>query len=154
MRRVLRESPETMIHVDEAYINYARPGSIETAVPLALEDERVFVTRSFSKAHGIAGLRVGYALAREQTLARIRGAWGPGRRQHAGRDSCDHRVRGHGAHRLGSAGENAEIRDGVIAAFRDMGFDVPDSNTNHIFVNIGRPPRRHSAKRAWSARCW
>ena len=35
--------------------------------------------------------------------------------------------------------ENAEIRDGVIAAFRDMGFDVPDSHTNHIFVNIGRP---------------
>ena len=140
VRRVLRESPDTMIHVDEAYINYARPGSIETAVPLALEDERVFVTRSFSKAHGIAGLRVGYGLGQEQTLARIRDAWGMGDVNMLGAiaaitafEDTEHIDR--------EVKENAEIRDGVIAAFRDMGFDVPDSNTNHIFVDIGRPAR-------------
>ena len=138
VRRVLRESPETMIHVDEAYINYARPGTIETAVPLALEDERVFVTRSFSKAHGIAGLRVGYGLGQERTLARIRDAWGMGDVNMLGAiaaitafEDTEHIAR--------EVKENAEIRDGVIAAFRDMGFDVPDSNTNHIFVHIGRP---------------
>jgi histidinol-phosphate/aromatic aminotransferase/cobyric acid decarboxylase-like protein len=52
----------TMIHIDEAYINYAKPAAIETALPLVLEFENVFITRSFSKAHGLAGLRVGYAL--------------------------------------------------------------------------------------------
>ena len=140
VRRVLSESPETMIHVDEAYINYGRPGSIETAVPLALEDERVFVTRSFSKAHGMAGLRVGYGLGQEQTLAKIRNAWGMGDVNMLGaiaaitafedKDHIDWEVK-----------ENAEIRDGVVAAFRDMGFDVPDSHTNHIFVDIGRPAR-------------
>jgi histidinol-phosphate aminotransferase len=51
-----------MIHIDEAYINYAKPAAIETALPLVLEFENVFITRSFSKAHGLAGLRVGYAL--------------------------------------------------------------------------------------------
>ena len=132
------KSPETMIHVDEAYINYGRPDSIETAVPLALEDERVFVTRSFSKAHGMAGLRVGYGLGQEQTLAKIRGAWGMGDVNMLGAiaaitafedtEHIDWEVK-----------ENAEIRDGVIAGFRDMGFDVPDSHTNHIFVDIGRP---------------
>lgn len=51
-----------MIRIDEAYINYAKPAAIETALPLVLEFENVFITRSFSKAHGLAGLRVGYAL--------------------------------------------------------------------------------------------
>ncbi len=37
------------------------------------------------------------------------------------------------------AQENAEIRDMVVAAFNKMGFEVGDSNTNHIFVNIRRP---------------
>jgi histidinol-phosphate aminotransferase len=78
VRRVMREAPDTMIHIDEAYINYAKPSAIETALPLVLEFENVFITRSFSKAHGLAGLRIGYALGQEQTLAKIRGAWGLG----------------------------------------------------------------------------
>ena len=140
VRRVLRESPETMIHIDEAYINYARPGSIETAVPLALEDERVFVTRSFSKAHGLAGLRVGYGLAQEQTLAKIRGAWGMGDVNMLGAIAAITALEDK-EHIAWEVQENAEIRDRVIGAFREMGFEVPDSNTNHIFVNIGRPAR-------------
>ena len=35
--------------------------------------------------------------------------------------------------------ENAEIRDMVVGAIREMGFEVGDSNTNHIFVDIRRP---------------
>ena len=34
--------------------------------------------------------------------------------------------------------ENARIREFVISAFRDMGCEVPESHTNHIFVNLGR----------------
>ncbi len=77
VRRVLRESPDTMIHVDEAYINYGRPGSIETAVPLALEDERVFVTRSFSKAHGMRACASDTASARSRPWpeSAAPGAW-------------------------------------------------------------------------------
>lgn len=37
------------------------------------------------------------------------------------------------------AEENAAIRDEVIGFFRARGMEVPDSNTNHIFVNIGMP---------------
>ena len=138
VHRVLRESPDTMIHIDEAYINYARPGSIETALPLALEEDRVFVTRSFSKAHGIAGLRVGYGLGQEQTLAKIRGAWGMGDVNMLGAIAAITALEDK-EHIAWEVQENAEIRDRVIGAFRGMGFEVPDSNTNHIFVNIGRP---------------
>jgi histidinol-phosphate aminotransferase len=138
VRRVMREAPDTMIHIDEAYIDYARPGAIATALPLALEFENVFLTRSFSKAHGITGLRVGYALGHEQTLARIRDAWGLGDVNMLGAIAALTALEDK-EHVASEVQENAAIRDMVIGAFREMGFEVPDSNTNHIFVNIGRP---------------
>lgn len=140
VRRVMREAPGTMIHIDEAYINYAKPGAIETALPLALEFENVFITRSFSKAHGMAGLRVGYALGQEQTLAKIRGAWGMGDVNMLGAIAALTALEDK-EHIAWEAQENAEIRDMVVGAFNDMGYQVGDSNTNHIFVNLGRPAR-------------
>ena len=140
----MREAPDTMIHIDEAYIDYAQPGAIETALPLALEFENVFVTRSFSKAHGIPGLRVGYGLGQEPTLAGIRDAWGMGDVNMLGAIAALTALEDR-EHIAWEVQENAEIRDMVIGAFREMGFEVGDSNTNHIFVNIRRPAREFRA---------
>jgi histidinol-phosphate aminotransferase len=138
VRRVLRESPQTVIHIDEAYINYAKPGAMETALPLAMEHENVFITRSFSKAHGLAGLRIGYALGQEQTIRAINGAWGMGDVNMLGAIAALTALEDK-EHIAWEAEENARVRDFTIAAFRDMGFEVPESHTNHIFVHIGRP---------------
>lgn len=51
--------PETLVVVDEAYAEYADTPS---AVPLVEDRDDVAVLRTFSKAYGLAGLRVGYAL--------------------------------------------------------------------------------------------
>ena len=138
VRRVMRENPGTYVHIDEAYINYCRPGAIETAVPLAMEFEKVFITRSFSKAHGMAGLRVGYALGQEQTLEKIRNAWGMGDVNMLAAVAALTALEDK-EHIAWEAQENAEIRDEVIGFFRSRGYEVPDSNTNHIFVNLGMP---------------
>ena len=140
VRRVMRENPNTMIHIDEAYINYAKAGAMETAVPLAMEFENVFITRSFSKAHGLAGLRIGYALGQEQTLAKIRNAWGMGDVNMLGAVAALTALEDK-EHLAWEAQENGEIRDMVVGAFREMGFEVGDSHTNHIFVNLRRPAR-------------
>lgn len=138
VRRVMRENPDTYVHIDEAYINYTRPGKMETALPLALEFDKVFITRSFSKAHGLAGMRIGYALAQEETLAKIRGAWGMGDVNMLGAVAALTALEDK-EHIDWEAKENAAIRDEVIGFFRARGMEVPDSNTNHIFVNIGMP---------------
>ncbi len=140
VRRVMAEAPNTMIHIDEAYINYTKPGAMETALPLALEFENVFITRSFSKAHGLAGLRIGYALAQEQTLAKIRDVWGMGDVNMLGAIAALTALEDK-EHIAWEAQENAEIREIVVGAFNEMGFEVGDSNTNHIFVNLRRPAR-------------
>ncbi|MBM88122.1 MAG: hypothetical protein CMQ41_07045 [Gammaproteobacteria bacterium] len=138
VRRVMSENPDTYIHIDEAYINYTRPGAMKTALPLALEFDKVFITRSFSKAHGLAGMRIGYALAQEETLAKIRSVWGLGDVNMLAAVAALTALEDK-EHIAWEAQENAEIRNEVIDFFRSRGHEVPDSNTNHIFVNIGMP---------------
>ena len=69
-----RVSPETTILIDEAYHEYVDEPSYATAIPLALANPRVVVTRTFSKVFGMAGLRVGYAVGQPDTLAKM-AAW-------------------------------------------------------------------------------
>ena len=140
IRRVQRESPNTRMLIDEAYINYAADEVMQTALPLAMEFENVFITRSFSKAHGMAGLRVGYALGQEQTLDAITAAWGMGDVNMLSAIAAITAFKDK-EHIDWERQENAEIRAFVVAAFNDMGFEVADSHTNHIFVNLGRPAK-------------
>ena len=66
--RVRKESPDTAILIDEAYHDYVTDPAYATAVPLALEHPNVFVTRTLSKAYGMAGMRVGYAIGQPRTI--------------------------------------------------------------------------------------
>ena len=140
VRRVQRESPNTRMLIDEAYINYAADEVMQTALPLALEFENVFITRSFSKAHGMAGLRVGYALGQKQTLDAITGAWGMGDVNMLSAIAAITAFKDK-EHIEWERQENTEIRAFVVAAFNDMGCEATNSHTNHIFVNLGRPAK-------------
>src|SRR6185503_14485746 len=66
--RVRQSSPETVVLIDEAYHDYVTDPSYESAIPMALDTPNVFVTRTFSKAYGMAGMRVGYAIGRAETI--------------------------------------------------------------------------------------
>ena len=56
----LRTEPKATILIDEAYHEYVEHAGYKTAIPLALANPRVVVSRTFSKIYGMAGLRVGY----------------------------------------------------------------------------------------------
>ena len=43
----------------------------ETHIPLAVEDPRIIVARTFSKAYGMAGLRIGYAVGHPDTINKM-----------------------------------------------------------------------------------
>ncbi len=53
-------NPQTMIFVDEAYMEFSQ----QTAVPLLIRYPNIVISRTFSKAFGLAGLRLGYIIAR------------------------------------------------------------------------------------------
>ena len=138
VRRVKQSSPETRILIDEAYIDYAHDAGVKTAAPLAREIPGVFITRSFSKAHGMAGLRLGYAIGQPETVQAISHAWSLGSvntlSAAAGIASLKDPK-----HIDEERAENARVRDFTLQAFKDMGYEAPDCHTNCIFVDLKRP---------------
>ena len=71
LAKVNRESPDTTILVDEAYFDYVTDPDHDTHIPLAVENPRVVVARTFSKAYGMAGLRMGYAVGHADTIKKM-----------------------------------------------------------------------------------
>lgn len=69
--RVEATAPATTIVVGEAYHEYVESPGYESAVGAALRSPRVIVNRTFSKLYGLAGLRLGYLIAQEETLRRV-----------------------------------------------------------------------------------
>lgn len=57
---------EVLLILDEAYVEFVDDPAYSDSHTLALETENVVVARTFSKAHGLAGLRVGYGIAHER----------------------------------------------------------------------------------------
>ncbi|KPP91540.1 MAG: histidinol-phosphate aminotransferase HisC [Roseibaca calidilacus] len=80
VERMVRAVPEgTFMVLDEAYIDAAPPG---TAPQIDPDNPRVIRMRTFSKLYGLAGMRVGYAIAAPQVIAmfdRVRNHFGMGR---------------------------------------------------------------------------
>ncbi len=63
MRAFLQKLPDHVIAViDEAYVQYARADDYASALTMRDCHERLVVLRTFSKAHGLAGLRIGYGI--------------------------------------------------------------------------------------------
>lgn len=60
LAQLAEANPQAMIFVDEAYAEFSQ----QTAVPLLLRYPNIVISRTFSKAFGLAGLRLGYIIAR------------------------------------------------------------------------------------------
>jgi len=135
VRRVKESSPNTAILIDEAYIDYTHDNTAKTAVPLTQQFPGVFVTRSYSKAHGMAGLRLGYGIGQQETMQSISRAWSLGSintlTAAAGISSLTDT-----AHIAEEKAENARVRDFTLQVFRKMGYEAADCHTNCIFVDL------------------
>lgn len=69
LERFLEQIPEhTLVILDEAYYEYADHPDYPSGVEYVRAGRNVAVLRTFSKAYGLAGLRVGYAIARPEVL--------------------------------------------------------------------------------------
>ena len=137
VKKVRATSPGTAIHVDEAYLDYAADPS-GTAAQIALDYPDVFITRTFSKAYGMAGLRLGYAVGQPATLKKLSTAWGLGSVNVLTAAAAVATLKD-AAHMNTERTENTRVRDYTLSAFKEMGYTGSVSNTNFVFLNIGRP---------------
>ncbi len=133
--RAHRLTPSTVVLVDEAYHEFVRDPSYASMIPLALENRRVVVARTFSKAYGMAGLRLGYALGHADTMALLR----PFRLSNganvlasaAGVAALGARVRLEEQRRL-----NRQAIDLTRGFFRRLGYTVGPSDANFLFFDV------------------
>lgn len=72
VREVHRKSADTVVFIDEAYMDYVEEDPLPEAVPL-VRSFPVLVGRTFSKAFGLAGLRVGYVVGNEDLVLVLNG---------------------------------------------------------------------------------
>jgi histidinol-phosphate aminotransferase len=67
-----RVSEKTMVFSDEAYGDYVMEANYPTMVPLIKEGKNVIVSHTFSKVYGMAGVRVGYLIARPDIISMLK----------------------------------------------------------------------------------
>ena len=141
-RRIVNAAPrDTLLVVDEAYYEYAKstPGYPDTLVELRAQSRPWIVLRTFSKAWGLAALRVGYGIACNeklvQILDRVRtpfninmaaqtaalAAWN----DHSHMEMC---VR-----------STLASRDAMAKELRALGLTVAPSAANFLFVDVHQP---------------
>ncbi|HEY3919369.1 MAG TPA: aminotransferase class I/II-fold pyridoxal phosphate-dependent enzyme [Stellaceae bacterium] len=134
---LVRLAPGAVLVLDEAYSDFAPPGSLPALDP---EDERVIRVRTFSKAHGMAGARVGYAIASKAIIAAFDKI-----RHHFGVSRLSQEAA------LASLGDQAFIADVVrqvsegrrdyTALAESLGLRALPSSTNFVAIDMGSGDR-------------
>jgi histidinol-phosphate aminotransferase len=141
LERLLRSLPERVLAViDEAYVQYASAADFTAATELRHTRQRLAILRTFSKAYGLAALRVGYVIAAPEIvihLDRLRAPFNVGT---AGQVAA-----------LAALGDQAHLRASVEATIRSRselcreleasGLRVAPSQANFVLVDVGESGR-------------
>jgi histidinol-phosphate aminotransferase len=143
-RFVATAPPHTVVVLDEAYVEYARVDGLADAGDWVREFSRLVVVRTLSKAYGLAGVRVGYAISHPSVadvLNRIRPAFNVNNVAQAGAVAAlDDQ-----AHVARCAHATVAERARLAAGLRDLGLTVIPSAGNFLMVGFGdRAARVHA----------
>jgi histidinol-phosphate/aromatic aminotransferase/cobyric acid decarboxylase-like protein len=130
--------PENIpVLIDEAYHHFVESPDYATSVPYVLEGRPVIVARTFSKIVGLAGMRLGYAVAPQALIERMR--------PHS-IGSINAIVKWGGAAALKDTAAQAkvkamtlELRKKTTTELASLGYNVIPSEANFFMVNIRRP---------------
>ncbi|MDG4782783.1 histidinol-phosphate transaminase [Micromonospora sp. WMMD961] len=124
-----------MVVVDEAYAEFARPGTV-SALAVLPGHPRLVVSRTMSKAFGFAGGRLGYLAADPAVVQAVQLVRLPYHlstlTQAAARAAVTHREA-----LLGTVSAIMAQRDRIVATLRERGLRVADSDANFVLFEVG-----------------
>jgi histidinol-phosphate aminotransferase len=127
----------TLIVVDEAYREYVTAPHSSSALRLLARHPNLIVTRTFSKAYALAGLRIGYALSAPEVAAvleRLRESFNG---NHLGLAAAEAAL-GDDAHVARVRAWNEAEREWLAGRLRALGLRVLPSQTNFVLIDFGR----------------
>jgi histidinol-phosphate aminotransferase len=140
VKAIRAASPDTVILLDEAYHDYVTDPAYATAMPLAVATPNVFVARTFSKAHGMAGLRAGYAVGDARVIKALTAYKMPNGLGTLTLAAAMASI-ANTAHIEAERARNTEARAFTVKAFADMGVSGTASQANFLFMDLKRPAR-------------
>jgi histidinol-phosphate aminotransferase len=143
--RVGKSSPTTMVLIDEAYHEYVEDPSYATSIPLVMDNPRAYVTRTFSKVFGMAGMRVGYAVGRPEVIARMKG-WMLGSNVNQLALAAAKSTVGDLARIADEKKKNHDAKVFTAKAFASMGYEVIPSDANFMMIDIKRDAKAFKAE--------
>lgn len=134
---VLMNAPEhVLVVIDEAYHEYVSDPQAVRALDLAAAYPNVMVLRTFSKAFGLAGLRVGYGVGSAEVITAMRKVATPFGVSSVAQTAAVNSLRPEGlAHMRGSVQASIGERVRMISSLREAGWKVPDSQANFVWLD-------------------
>lgn len=129
-------SKKTIVFSDEAYYDFIEEKDYPSMVTLVKKGENVIVSKTFSKVYGLAGLRVGYLIAKPEIANKLRA-----------NIAADTNVLAIDAAMAGlkdqefydfSLGKVKECKKMMYTTMDELGMEYVKSHTNFIFVKTGR----------------
>lgn len=129
---------DVLIVLDEAYAEFVTdPASVEgDRVRAIIARPNIVVLRTFSKAYGLAGLRVGYAIGHTRVLDAARSTAIPLSVTAAAEEAALASLRAE-SELLERVTVIAQRRDGLVARLREAGWPVPDAQGNFVWLPAG-----------------
>lgn len=128
---------KALVFVDEAYFEYVSDPGYRSMIGLVKEGHNVIVSRTASKVHGLAGLRVGFGFARPELVKKLRtqvtGTLNLIGLRAAIASYSDPDFQAF------SLQKNREARDLVCALLQETGRPYLPSHTNFLFLHTGKP---------------
>jgi len=128
--------PHVLVVVDEAYLEFVRSEDPVDGLATYRDRPNVVLFRTFSKAYGLAGFRVGYAVAPAPVAAALRAVSLPFGVSHVAQTAAIASLQAE-AELLERVDALVEERTRVVLALADVGWHVPDPQGNFVWFDLG-----------------
>ena len=134
---VSNAAKRSTVIVDEAYYDFVTQPGYKSMTDLVLKGEPIIVSRTASKIHGLAGLRIGFAVARPDIIKKLS--------QYVSGDPNVFGLTAANASLMDSEyqafvkAKNAEGRTLLLDALAKLGKTAAPSQTNFVFFRAGKP---------------
>ena len=128
-----------MVILDEAYVEFVRDPDAVEGIPLLAKYPNLVTLRTMSKAYGLAGLRIGFAIGSPSLIAGVRAVSTPFGVNHLAQAAAVAALNP-AAERVASARVAAIVaeRTRVVDGLRRQGWDVPDAQGNFVWLPLGQ----------------
>ncbi|MEU1015020.1 histidinol-phosphate transaminase [Streptomyces sp. NPDC005900] len=137
LERFLDRVPsDVLVVLDEAYREFIRDPEVPDGIEIYRDRPNVCVLRTFSKAYGLAGLRVGFAVAHEPVAAALRKTAVPFGVSQLAQDAAVASLRAEDE-LMGRVGALVAERTRVVETLRGQGWTVPETQANFVWLRLG-----------------